>query len=210
MTVALVITTDGRYPYLEQMLGSLATHVKYPFGLIRIVDDSGNDPGPAWPATWDVIRHPQRRGLAAAVQSAWSNLPPEIDLVLHVEDDFVFVEEVDLDAMATVLKENPRLAQLVLKRQPWSPEERAAGGIIEMNPGLYHQQDGYVEHRRIFSLNPGLIPRAVVDLGWPDGNEAEMTERLVGARWSFGFWGTREAAPMVWHIGAERSAGWAP
>jgi hypothetical protein len=208
VTVALVVVTDGRYHYLEQMLGSLAERVPYPFGLIRVVDDSGTPEPPVYPPGWDVTIHPQRRGLAAAVQSAWRDLPAEIDYVFHVEEDFVFVAPVDIDAMALTLKEQPRLAQVVLKRQPWSPAEREAGGIIEMHPDLYSQQDTYVEHRRIFSLNPCLIPRAVVDLGWPAGNEAGFTEQLVEAGWSFGFWGQKTDPPRVLHVGVERSAGW--
>lgn len=208
MTVALVVVTDGRYRYLERMLGSLAEYVPYPFGLVRVVDDSGWPVGPTFPDGWDVIRHGSRRGLAAAVQSAWSGLPPAIDMVMHVEEDFVFAAPADVDGMAMTLKEHGRLAQLVLKRQAWSPEEQAAGGIMECHPAEYRQRDGWVEHTRIFSLNPCLIPREVVDLGWPAGNEAEMTARLVADGWSFGFWGCRDDPPRVLHIGAQRSAGW--
>lgn len=208
MSVALVVVTDGRRQYLQEMLRSASRYLNYPFAHLRIVDDSGADQQVVWPDGFEVVRHPERRGLAAAVQSAWSGLPPEIDCVFHAEDDFVFVEEVDVDAMAVTLKEHGRLAQLVLKRQPWSPPEVAAGGIIEMNPDEYRQRDGWVEHTRIFSLNPCLIPREVVDLGWPAGNEAEMTARLVTAGWSFGFWGRREDTPRVLHIGVQRSAAW--
>jgi hypothetical protein len=210
MSVALVVVTDGRYRYLERMLESLVEHVLYPFGLIRVVDDSGNVEGPRFPAGWDVVRHQPRLGLAAAVQSAWAGLPADVEFVFHVEEDFVFTEPVDIDGMAMLLKEHGRLAQLVLKRQAWSPPEVAAGGIIETAPDEYRQRDGWVEHTRIFSLNPCLIPRAVVDAGWPDGNEAEMTARLVAGGWSFGFWGRRDDPPRVLHIGAQRSAGWTP
>jgi len=208
MSVALVVVTDGRWSYLNQMFGSAGQWLTYPFSHVRVVDDSGG-PGPgSWPDGVEVVRHPLRRGLAAAVQSAWAGLPDDVEFVFHVEEDFVFTEPVDIDGMAMVLKEHGRLAQLVLKRQPWSPEEQAAGGIIEMHPHRYRQQGGWVEHQRIFSLNPCLIPREVVDMGWPAGNEAEMTTRLVAAGWSFGFWGRRDDPPRCLHIGARRSAGW--
>lgn len=210
MSVALVVVTDGRWQYLEEMLRSARRFLNYPFAHLRLVDDSGGGRTVVWPDGFEVIRHPQRRGLAAAVQTAWSGLPPEIDLVFHLEDDFVFAEPVDVDAMAMMLKEHGRLAQLVLKRQPWSPPEVAAGGIIETAPGEYRQRDGWVEHTRIFSLNPCLIPREVVDLGWPDGNEAEMTGRLVAGGWTFGFWGRREDPPRVLHVGVQRSSAWKP
>lgn len=208
MSVALVVVTDGRWPYLQEMLRSASRYLSYPFAHLRIVDDSGTDAEMVWPDGFEIVRHPARLGLAAAVQSAWSGLPAEIDMVFHVEEDFVFVEDVDIDGMATTLKEHGRLAQLVLKRQPWSPPEVVAGGIIEQAPDEYKQRDGWVEHTRIFSLNPCLVPRDVVDLGWPDGNEAEMTARLVAAGWSFGFWGRRGDPPRCLHIGVQRSAAW--
>lgn len=211
MSIALVVVTDGRWQYLQEMLRSARRYLSYPFvpfDHLRIVDDSGSQSPPLWPDGFEVLRHPHRMGLAAAVQTAWSGLPPEIDMVLHVEDDFVFAEPVDIDGMAMKLKEHGRLAQLVLKRQPWSLEECEAGGIMEMHPDEYKQRDGFVEHTRIFSLNPCLIPREVVDRGWPAGNEAEMTARLVADGWSFGFWGQREDPPRCLHIGVQRSAAW--
>lgn len=208
MSVALVVITDGRWQYLQEMLRSARHALNYPFAHLRIVDDSGIGENVIWPDGFEVVRHPRRQGLAAAVQTAWAGLPPEIDLVFHVEEDFVFVDPVDIDGMASTLKEHGRLAQLVLKRQAWSTEEQAAGGIIEMHPDEYRQRDGWVEHTRIFSLNPCLIPRAVVDLGWPDGNEAEKTSALVADGWSFGFWGHRNDPPRVLHIGVQRSAAW--
>lgn len=208
MTVALVVVGDGRDHYLEACLASLRTHAAYPFAHYRIVNDSGRWDIPARDG-WETIIHPHRRGLAAAVQSAWAGLPDEIDYVFHVEEDFVFTEPVDIDGMAHILKEHGRLAQLVLKRQPWSPPEVAAGGIIETAPDEYRQRDGWVEHTRIFSLNPCLIPREIFELGWPAGNEAEMTSNLVAAGWSFGFWGDRDDPPRCIHIGAQRSDGWA-
>lgn len=211
VNVALVVVGDGRSRYLEQALDSLRRHV--PAGTFcywRIVDDSGGPWPVAFTADWDVIRHDHRRGLAAAVNSAWVGLPGDVDFVFHVEEDFVLQGPVEFDRMAKTLDAHPRLAQLVLKRQPGTPAEAAAGGIIEQHPDDYVDRDGWVEHRRIFSLNPCLIPRAVIDLGWPASNEAGFTDQLVAAGWSFGFWGARADPPKVWHIGTERSEGWMP
>lgn len=148
-------------------------------------------------------------GLAGAVQTAWNQaLECGAEFLFHVEEDFLFVTDIDLDAMAAILDGNHQLAQLVLKRQPWSAEEHAAGGIIEMHPDDYTDHDGWVEHRRIFSLNPCLIPRHILMRGWPKGNEAEATQQLTGNGFTFGFYGERNDPPRVVHVGAERSAGW--
>lgn len=209
MNIALVVVSDGRDTYTEQSMGSLG-NLKTVFSHQRVVDDSGGTSGLAWPSPWEVVRHQSRRGLAAAVQSAWAGLPSDITHVFHLESDFVVAEPVDVEAMADTLDANPALAQLVLKRQPGNPVEAAAGGIIETAPDEYIDRDGWVEHHRIFSLNPCLIPAPVVSEGWPAGNEAEQTARLLAAGWSFGFWGARHDPPRVIHIGTRRAQGWMP
>lgn len=154
-----------------------------------------------------------RLGMCGAVNAAWDwARSRDLDYLLHVEEDFRFTAPVPLDDMQTILELDDRLAQVVLKRQPWSLEEIQAGGIIEAHPGDYTDHtDGSVawtSHRRIFSLNPCLIPRRVFELGWPEGNEAEMTTNLAASGWRFAFYGHRDDPPLVEHVGAVRGNGW--
>lgn len=213
MSVALVVISDGRWDYLEQALTSIEQRCSsYRFTSMTLINDSGARLPLPMDGRWDVITHETRRGLAGAVQSAWKRVA-FADHVFHMEEDFVLHETPDLDAMVAVLRANDRLAQLVLKRQPWSPEEIRAGGIIESNPLDYVDQTtdehDWVEHERIFSLNPCVYPTWVTKFGWPNGNEAEMTEMLVHLGYSFGFWGARSDPPRCEHIGVRRSAAWA-
>lgn len=152
-------------------------------------------------------------GLAGAARAAWEwACSIDLDYLLHVEEDFRLITPFDPNDAVTILQTDKYLAQVVLKRQPWSPEEQSAGGIIECHPDDYtDRRDGdlrWVEHQRIFSLNPCVIPRNVLEMGWPDGNEAEMTELLVGKGYRFAFLGRRSDPPRVIHVGHERSAGW--
>lgn len=166
------------------------------------------------PFSWTVIKDQEHRlGLAGAVRAAWDWARDRgVDYLLHVEEDFRFTVPVDVTDLVRVLEADLWLAQVVLKRQPWSPEEHASGGIIECHPEDYSDaKDGdlrWVSHQRIFSLNPCLIPRRVFELGWPDGNEAEMTTRLVNLGYRFAFFGERDDPPRVEHVGYERAAGW--
>lgn len=211
VNIALVVVGDGRWEYEARALDSLREFISAGvFSYWRVVDDSGGPSPMAYTGDWDVIRHDQRRGLAAAVQSAWVGLPSDIEYVFHFELDFVLNGPVEFDRMVKTLEANPHLAQLVLKRQPGCPSEVSAGGIIEQHPDEYADRAGWVEHHRIFSLNPCLIPRRVVDMGWPVSNEAGFTTALVNTGFSFGFWGARHDPPRVIHIGAERSSGWMP
>lgn len=161
-------------------------------------------------AEWHVIDDRDHRlGLAGAVQAAWEwALSTDADYLFHVEEDFVFHTPIHLFEMVDVLERNPHLAQLVLKRQPWSPEEQAAGGIMEMHPHLYSEHVKWTEHERIFSLNPCLIPRRVLELGWPDSNEAGFTQTCIENGYRFAFFGGIKDAPVVLHVGAQRSYGW--
>jgi hypothetical protein len=160
-------------------------------------------------------------GLAGAARAAWEYARAAgWDFLLHWEEDFRPVGPVPVQSMADALCRWPFLTQVVLKRQPWNDDEIRAGGIIEQHPWLYSELStcddgcGYGDlsvtmHRRIFSLNPCLIPRDVLGVGWPDGNEAEQTKRLCrDPRNAFAFFGKAADAPRVEHVGSVRGAGW--
>jgi hypothetical protein len=159
-----------------------------------------------------------RLGMAGAVRAAWVwALEQNADYLLHWEEDFIATGPIPLAEMAAILDRDPKLAQVVLKRQPWSPAEHAAGGIIEMAPESYEDRSfgpgtEHVVHGRVgdcgFSLNPCLIPWPILALGWPDGNEAEMSQFLVDRGFSFAFYGRRDDPPRCEHVGAVRASGW--
>ena len=198
--IGVAFISDREDLYLPECMESLEHHVLPSF----FTDDT---PGIV------VDDRDHRLGMAGAVQAAWDwACRQNLDYLLHVEEDFRFVAPFDLESAVSILNTDLRLAQVVLKRQPWSPEEQLAGGIIECHPEDYtDHQDGdlrWVSHQRIFSLNPCVIPRHILDLGWPDGNEAEMTTNLVSQGYRFGFYGERSDPPRVIHVGTERSAGW--
>lgn len=170
----------------------------------------------AWDGPCEVVDdYEHKLGMAGAVRAAWQwALDSGCDYLFHVEEDFRFLQPVPFDQLVYVLERAPHLAQVVLKRQPWNDEEKAAGGIVECAPNEYVECKAWgrnitwTEHARIFSLNPCLIPRRVLELGWPDGNEAEFTRRCLDAGYRFAFYGPKFAPPMVEHVGEHRSDGW--
>jgi hypothetical protein len=195
--VGLAFISDRGDRYLPECRKSLARNCNFDFHARTVIDDREHE-----------------LGMAGAVRTAWEwALEQRCDFLLHVEEDFVFHAPVRVEDLACILGLNPHLAQVVLKRQPWSPEEHQAGGIVELHPADYTECEvgdfwRWTEHRRIFSLNPCLIPRSVLELGWPDGNEAEFTQRCLDNDLRFAFLGWRYDPPRVCHVGAVRGEGW--
>ena len=221
MNVALVVVTDGRGEYLQRCWASLYEMCEYPFSDVIFVDDSGDPAYGEWlmntfPPSL-LISHPYRQGLVSSVADAWRAIEhdTEADYVFHVEEDFTFCGPTPIAEMVDLLKADPWLAQVVLKRQPWSPEEMAAGGIIEMNPTEYTDHcrltdpahPFWVTHRRLFSLNPCVYPVGIT-FGGADGAERGITDRLLADGYHFGIYGGRHDPPRCLHIGARRSLAW--
>lgn len=208
--IVLGILTDGRADYLAEAMDTIDRLGT--FDERFIVDDSGDDNYTTWLKNSykgvKVYPNPTRRGLAGAVQSVWTHaLAAGADYLFHMEDDFLISTRIDVDAMARTLAGEPDVAQMLLKRQPIVGSEVAAGDILGgMQPIEPHV--GWVTQQSIFSLNPCVIPRWVLELSWPAGNEAEMTSILLARGARFGVWGDPGSPPLVHHIGESRSSGW--
>ena len=213
MNVALLYMCDGRTRYLERCVESLRMCVDWDWRHIVVACDEPD------PATLDksvrltgadvVVSTKERGGGAANIQRAWKAIQHlgGIDYVFHVEEDFTFVQPVDIGAMLGALEDDPWLAQMTLRRQPWGGE--GPGGYIGDNPGRYIDNGDHLRHREGFWLNPTLYPTRITFGGWPDnGHESDFTKRLLDQGYVFGVWGTRDDAPRCWHIGDERHPSW--
>lgn len=206
MKVALIVITDGRWDYLLDTLDSAKSALNYDFSQKLLIDDSGLNNVELDFDGFTIVKHKDRLGLAGAIQSAWDHLDPTTDFVFHLEDDFIFTEPVDIAHMVSLLKANPDLAQMALMRQPWSPEEIAAGGIYQLNPHAYEIQKDFYSHSRLFTFNPCIYPMKITEYG--AGLEAEVTERLLDAGYQFAYYGQPGEPAKTIHIGVRRSRGY--
>lgn len=203
-TVCVVVSDRPKNLYLNGCLDNLDIHLP-PHTRLRVVDDTAHE-----------------LGMAGAVQEGfrWA-LEQGADHVLWIEEDFR-LHNLPLEEMTWVLHRCPHLAQVVLKRQPWSQEEIAAGGQIELGEqrgdtftecwGL-NTSIRWVEHTSLFSLNPCLIPKRTLQLGWPSGglgvgNEAGFTQRCADAGMRFAYYGKKDDPPRCEHVGQIRGTGW--
>lgn len=194
MTTALLAIGDGRLEYevpaLKSALRFLPRFDQYIF-----VDDSAH-----------------RLGFAGAVQAGWDQV--QTDYVFHLELDFTFDTPVPVPDMLALLIAHPELLQVSLKRQAWSNEEKAAGGIVELHPDWFTTVEGDLatrtEHRVYFTTNPSVYRSGLCRLGWPQvpHSEGVFTAQLLrdGAA-RFAILGAKFDPPRTTHIGTERRGG---
>lgn len=212
---ALLVIADDRWDYLDRTVASAVENLNGQFSSVVLILDNGG----CWPSdisqtykaletlaplTVDWSR--ERRGIAGSIGAGWDALPKNTDYVFHLEQDFTFPEPVDVGEMVRHLEADPKLAQVALFRQPWSPEEHAAGSIFNLYRPDFTQSGGLIHHRRLFTFNPCVYPTTVCDYG--AGLEREVTDTLLGAGFHFAYLGRGDDPPRCVHIGERRSAGY--
>jgi hypothetical protein len=211
--IALVVIGDGRFDYLTQTLAALDANVPVDSFFPRImVNDSGL--GPDYDRQlydlapeWLHINHPGRFGMRMAVISGWqAALDSGSDYAFWLEEDFIVQRPPLLQLMKALLEYDSTLAEVTLRRQPWNDQERAWGNLFG-DDARFTQRSQWVEHDVIFSLNPSLIPRRTLELGWA-GGENEMMTRCREHKMKCAFWGQKTDEPDVIHIGYDRGQGW--
>jgi len=216
--IALVVIGNGRTDMLAETVASAVEFLPAPAWLL-MVDDSG-DLGvrshldETYPE-FLIQHHDRNLGMAAAVQSGFDlALSTSARFVFWLEEDMVLTAAPPVDEAARVLDHNDWLAQMCFRREPVSgnPSEAQHGDQLAAicEQAKWSRGDaGWTSHDFLFSLNPCLIPRRILSLGWDKNNEAGMTSRLMQEGFLFGSWG-RPGDGQSWarHIGDRRGAKW--
>lgn len=220
MNVVLVVIGDGRGEFLRQSVNAVAQHVDYPIDTRIMVDDSGDlHYGVHLDETYyeyDIV-HGGRRGMAGAVQAGWdAALKHNPDYVLWIEEDHVLLRRLPIEYAVEVLGQHPNLAQMTFSREPCDPTEGTDQlAAIVAQSAFSGTTETHTYYDYLFSMIPCLIPKRVLELGWPSGplgvgNETGFTNKCLAEGYVFASWGHVGDPPFVRHVGyAQRAMGWA-
>ena len=218
MKLAVVVIGDGRKQYLDQCVPAISANVTHPIYARIMVNDEAD---PAYCSTLDseypewVHVHTGRVGMAGAVQAGYdAALTFSPDYTLWVEEDMLLTQPLPIADVAQVLgsrrdEDGHRLAQMMFPREPWwndMEQQHGQWGALQRLSASPTVHGTYLSQDYIFSLNPCLIPRRVLQLGWDADNEAGVTKKLRDDGYVFGVWGSGETYAR--HIGHERSGSW--
>lgn len=195
MSVCLLLVDDGREDFLDRALEALGGRADQEV-IVRDDDHS--------------------LGFAGAVREGWERvLETGCEWVLHWETDFTPNEDPPVNEMVALLRMQPHLAQVSLKRQPCNSDEERAGGIVELHPDDFTERTEagvtWTEHRRYWTTNPSVFHRRFCEVGWPQEpcSEGVFTHKLLAdPMLRFAIWGGKFDPPMVTHHGIRAGVGY--
>ena len=219
MTTALILRCDGRRDYIEETVRSTIAHLGA-FEHQIIIDDSGDSAYAKWLderfGGFNCVHHTERRGLSGGFKSACEvAIQLGVDYVFSTEDDQAILSDIDLTAFIALLESQPHLAQVAIKRTAYSPQEHAAGGIVEAYPQFYTERTGdgmtWIETDHLFVFSPSLIPRRVIECALAN-TDTFLEDNVTAALWAHGYrscyWGATYDPPLCDHVGTQRSTGY--
>jgi hypothetical protein len=162
--IDLLITSNGRKEYIVPTIESWKIFIDKYVKNKMIIDDSGNEDYRNWLAEtfpdFKVLSlGTSNMGFSYLLKTWTTNLEFNSEYILLLEDDFFLLEDIDCDRMIQILENNNEMLELSLKRQAWSQEEIAAGGMIERiyTDSKFVQHDGWFKHKEFFTTNPSII-----------------------------------------------------
>jgi hypothetical protein len=181
LKVCWVTLTSGRKNYFKKSRQSWYKLIEGEIEEEIIIDTSGNKEYSKWLAdecpnakifSLDsnlVIRGNWEKGIKQAYDYFYDIVKTiDCDYILHTEDDYVLLNKIKLEEMINILDLNPNILQVHFIRQPWAPEEKEAGGVLQncQNMGfeMIEKNNGknwWVEHRTYFTFGPSIYKKEI-------------------------------------------------
>jgi hypothetical protein len=181
MKVAWITLTSGRKEYLEKSRESWYKLIVGDISEEIIIDTSGNKEYSKWLSekyqnakifsleeelvlgkTWD-------SGIKKAYEYFYDIAKTiDCDYILHTEDDYVLLSEININNVLDILDSDNNICQVHFIRQPWTKDEEDAGSVLrncEKNGFSLTQKnndkDYWVEHRSYFTFGPSVYKKDI-------------------------------------------------
>jgi len=181
MKVAWITLTSGRKDYLEKSRESWYRLVVGDISEEIIIDTSGNKEYSDWLSktyknakifslgeefvlgkTWD-------SGIKKAYEYFYDIAKTiDCDYILHTEDDYVLLNEINIKNVVDILDSDNNICQVHFIRQPWTKDEEDSGSVLrhcEKNgfklTEKNNEQDSWVEHRSYFTFGPSIYRKDI-------------------------------------------------
>lgn len=202
------------------MMSSVRAHITPEPSATLICDDSGDPEMASWlretypEAAIDAHEH---MGHGPAIARAWNGARAlDVDAVLWMEEDMVWREDVDLEAVWSVIRMGG-IGQMAFLRNSHFPAEVAAGPhqLSRFDPALFTPEStlghSWLRHQQFYTLNPNLAPIEVIRGNrWPasPNSEHRFSRRFFrqGDN-TVGMWGRLDDEPIVYHAGTGERTG---
>jgi hypothetical protein len=160
-----------------------------------------------------LILHDENKGYSKTWKEGWDNIPKDTDYIFHQEDDFTYHTEIEISSLIQILKKQPKLYQIVLKRQIWY-EPPTSDLIYKLENGqlkTFEESfniDGKTHYitgnRKLFNANPCIYPYFITQLEYGNTVQEHMilSHLLKKHPDMYGcFYGKRLDSPLTTHIG---------
>lgn len=128
MKICIIVFSTNRMDYLPQALASQALLNFEGHTVDRLIiddwPDGRNDDAFRWLVNEhgynQAVLHRINLGVGLTWQEAWDIVSErDYDYIWHQEDDAVILSPINVSEMIEILQGDPKLSQVVLKRQPW-------------------------------------------------------------------------------------------
>lgn len=225
--VAWITLTSGRKDYLKR---SRESWYKLVFGTISeeiIVDTSGD----ITYRDWLLSEYPNakvfslgqenviRKDWSSGIKQAYSYFYDiaktiDCDYILHTEDDYVLLNQLEIADSIDILKSDPDIVQVHFIRQSWTKDESDNGGVLKncqkMGYLMTEKNNGknsWVEHRSYFTFGPSIYKKEIcfIDRDLENNPELALAHSLfLDPKKKTATFGTIEDMNFVEHIGVEK------
>lgn len=200
MKVAWITLTSGRKEYLEKSRESWYKLVIGDISEEIIVDTSGDKEYSKWLSetyqnakifslaeefvlgkTWD-------SGIRKAYEYFYEIAKTvDCDYILHTEDDYVLLNNININDVIEILDSDSNICQVHFIRQPWTKDEEDAGSVLrhcEKNGFKLTEKNNskncWVEHRSYFTFGPSIYKKDIcyIEKSLDSNPELAMTYKI--------------------------------